>query len=69
MKVSKIIETMQSRREWLLEQMIGLDKSCGRFHRMNQEQRAIECAIPILEAELRHRHLRVMEQKSELEAA
>jgi hypothetical protein len=65
MRVSKIIETLTRRREWLLTQLDAADPGSGRWHRVNQEQRAIEDALPILEMELVHRQVRAAEQEEE----
>lgn len=63
MKVSKIIETLGNRRSWLLGILDNVEPDTGRWHRINQEQRAIECALPILELELMHRRAEAVEAR------
>jgi hypothetical protein len=63
MKLSKVIETLTTRRTWLLRMLDEAEHSTPKWHRINQEQRAIECALPVLELELVHRQARTMEQE------
>lgn len=65
MRVSRVIETLNKRREYLLEKLQQLPASAPIRSYMDQEQRAIECAIPILQVELDRRQRKVMDDRIE----
>lgn len=69
MQTRKIIQVLTRRRDYLLDRLQNLDRSAGAYDMVNAEQRAIECAIPILEAELTRKHLAQMERAVDAEAA
>jgi hypothetical protein len=62
MKLSKIIGVLNSRRAYVLRLLEEAEPETGRWHRLNCEQRAIECALPILQTEAAHRQAQAMKE-------
>jgi hypothetical protein len=66
-RVARIIRVLERRRDWIVDRL-GNSKKCHEQSRpfLDEEKRAIECAIPILQAELDRRHVTVMDQRLEV---
>jgi hypothetical protein len=63
-RVARVISVLNRRRDWIVERLGNLVKCHGQARPwLEEEKRAIENAIPILEAELNKRQLAVMEQR------
>lgn len=64
MRVARIITVLNRRRDWIVERLGNVVKCHGQARPwLEEEKRAIENAIPILEAELARRHAAVMNHR------